>query len=882
MKIISKLSWRYIKKNKLRTILTLLGIIISISMITSIGNIAYSLIKENRSSYENVDGPYDFRIKESNSSEEMKANNLKNLGGIYKISRKYISRIHTKTSDLGIDNYIEFEHRNANEEFYNKYFPKDKLIEGKLPKNENEILVPFNLKYIAPGFDKIGNTVKLGVQESLKFDNFFDYNPTFNKNYINRMENKPLLKGKIEEKNYNKIDKSKLVNIDDIKKMTDVFNGEYKDYKIVGFIKEEVRDGNFLAHFDDENINRDKQICLFYGDILGFDNKIHDRFDLFGFFSNYDNLDENLDKLKEISKYDENTSDLNNRLVIRNDYIKLKDITQSRVLDTLFNVAITLIVVVSVAIVLFIYNIFTTNYFERLRDLGLLKVVGFTNLQLFKMVMLDSLFYFVVSVPLGYFVGNISMKIVFEIVNRIIRTTSIIFTNNINVHFSKEVLLVSVIVGFLVIFISNILSALFVFNKSPIDALNQVTKQKKKVYKPKKRRIINKLFGYDGFLASRNIDRNRKRFIMTTISISVSVVLFVVMSSIISLFDNDVVKSMENNQKNNIVLRTNKKFSRNLVSDISKINGINITEEKDLIELRGNIKGKNVKTQSDVDYIRIEVLDDKIFDYQFGKDEQNVITNIKNSAENSEAFSIEIIPIKVIYDKEGLKHEQELVKNSATNLNVKNIKNSDDTRQYVLYIRRSNIEQISKLEKNALSAQTEIGIYRTKFDNETSYEFSSIMTKYPKTSSVSLIFPVIKIARLFVYGFIGLICAIGALNIINSTYSNTLTRRREFALIKAVGIKEKRLRKIVLLENLLSVIIASVISVVFSLIIFYIMYGQLLSGLPILYSKELLKTFSISFGTWGLGVLIASILIYISVIIPYNRISKENITEILK
>lgn len=146
--------------------------------------------------------------------------------------------------------------------------------------------------------------------------------------------------------------------------------------------------------------------------------------------------------------------------------------------------------VVSVAIVLFIYNIFTTNYFERLRDLGLLKVVGFTNLQLFKMVMLDSLFYFVVSVPLGYFVGNISMKIVFEIVNRIIRTTSIIFTNNINVHFSKEVLLVSVIVGFLVIFISNILSALFVFNKSPIDALNQVTKQKKRYINLKKEELL--------------------------------------------------------------------------------------------------------------------------------------------------------------------------------------------------------------------------------------------------------------------------------------------------------------------------------------------------------------------------------------------------------
>ncbi|WP_409482478.1 ABC transporter permease [Helcococcus ovis] len=882
MKIISKLSWRYIKKNKLRTILTLLGIIISISMITSIGNISYSLITENRNSYERINGPYDFKISESSNDEEIKVNNLKDIEAVYKISRKYISRIHSKTPDLGIDNYIEFEHRNSDQEFYNKYFPKNMLLEGRLPKSENEILVPYNLKYIAPGFDKIGNTVKLGVQESLKRDEFFDYNTTFNKNYINRMENKPLLKGEITEKNYDKIDKSKLVNIEDIKKMTDIFNGDYKEYKIVGFIKEELMPGNNLSNFDTEGIESEKQISIFHGYILGLDNNINDRFDLYGYFANYDNLNKNVEKLKDITQYKEDGQFLDNRLNIRYEYIKIKDITQSKVLGSLFNVSITLIVMVSVAIILFIYNIFTTNYVERLRDLGLLKVVGFTNLQLLKMVMLDSLFYFIVSIPIGYFVGNVSMKIVFEIVNRIMRTTSVISSGNINVHFSKEVLIISVFVGFLVIFISNILSALFVFKKSPIEALNQVTKQKKKVYKPRNRRIIKKIFGYDGFLASRNIDRNRKRFIMTTISISISIVLFVVISSIMSLFDNEIVKSLENGQKSNIVLKTHKDYANNLIKDINKINGITVTEEKEIIELRANIIGDNVENKDNLNYITFEVLEDNIFENIFGKDEKRVVTNLSNLPLTDKLSNITIIPMKDVYNEEKVKIKDELIEKDAVNLNVKYIKNSNDSGLVKFYIRKSSKEEILKLEKYNFRKDVEVGIYRTKLDDKTSYEFSAVITKYPKTFTVSSVFPIIKIARLFVYGFIGLICSIGALNIINSSYSNTLTRRREFALIKAVGIKEKRLKKIVLLENLLSVIIASILSLVLSLLVFYIMYRQLLGGLPILYSKEVLKSFSISLGTWGLGILIAIILIYISVIIPYNRISKDNITEILK
>ena len=126
----------------------------------------------------------------------------------------------------------------------------------------------------------------------------------------------------------------------------------------------------------------------------------------------------------------------------------------------------------------------------------------------------------------------------------------------------------------------------------------------------------------------------------------------------------------------------------------------------------------------------------------------------------------------------------------------------------------------------------------------------------------------------FVYGFLVLISLICIANIFNTVSTNIGLRRREFAMLRSVGLTPKGFNKLVRFES-----------------IFYGLKG-LLYGLPIsvaaayllqrLQGSILETAFTLPWVSYGFAVLMVLVIVFSTMMYATHRIKKENIIEAIR
>jgi putative ABC transport system permease protein len=128
--------------------------------------------------------------------------------------------------------------------------------------------------------------------------------------------------------------------------------------------------------------------------------------------------------------------------------------------------------------------------------------------------------------------------------------------------------------------------------------------------------------------------------------------------------------------------------------------------------------------------------------------------------------------------------------------------------------------------------------------------------------------------QIFVYGFLTVIGVIGSLNIINTVQTNLLLRRREFGLLQAVGMTMGQLKRMASLEGIWFGVLGSFWGLVFGIGLSYFLFVELsgIQGMPFRFP-------------WG-GALIACgaalAVGLLSVQGPLRRMSKLNLIESLR
>ena len=188
-----------------------------------------------------------------------------------------------------------------------------------------------------------------------------------------------------------------------------------------------------------------------------------------------------------------------------------------------------LCVIVAFACTSLIYNAFSISLGERTRQFGLLKSIGATKRQIRWMVLFEAGLLSAVSIPLGLLLGCLGTFACLSYLQSYFLTLQSGAVAPVTIRFYTEPLYLvgAVFVGFITVFISALIPAMRANRLSPLEAIRQTADIRLKSRQVRGNGLWGKLFGAGGMLAYKNQKRNKKPYRTIIFSIATSLILFI-------------------------------------------------------------------------------------------------------------------------------------------------------------------------------------------------------------------------------------------------------------------------------------------------------------------------------------------------------------------
>ena len=524
MNLYTALTIRYLKENKKRTIVTIIGIILSTALICGIGNIYNSLM--------------DYQIRQTiKSNGDFHAT-------FYDVQKKDLSKV---TKVAGISKYaysenLDFGKYNNEKSLLDiKSYDKEafdgyqiSLKEGKLPTNNKEIVLSED-SFILRN-KKIGDTISLNVGKRVTGEG-------------------DSLTGSW---------------ISDDEKLIDTHKEEYK---IVGIINkpgfEYGKQVTTAITYLDINTMKDKESV----NVSIKSNKPKEIYDIAAVIAK--NLGWKTEKLygDEGSSYYNNDNNIYHENLHFNEHLlRLQSASAydniNGSIDKIIILVTSLVIICTIATV---YNAFSISISERKKQFGILNSIGATKAQTTKLVLMEAFIVSVIGIPMGLIAGTFAIDVVFKIIGSFYKS-SIIGELGLRVVYSPTVIILSAIIVMITILISAILPAIQATKISPLEAIKNSSNLK--IGKVKDSKIVRALFKAEGVLAYKNLRRNKKKFRITLFSLIISVVIFISFSGFMTLFIN--ANKVQFGQSNyDLQLYSNSTMDKDSLEELKNIDGVN-------------------------------------------------------------------------------------------------------------------------------------------------------------------------------------------------------------------------------------------------------------------------------------------------------------------
>ena len=836
MNILNKFTIKSLKLNKKRTIVTIIGIMLSTALICGVAGLVSSFQNSLIDWARTNDGNYHVTFKNVSSDKAQYVTENQ------KVKDYFLS------SSLG---WANLEGSKATNKPYLHVLAYDKkalenygvvLTDGRLPQNPNEIIITESVLTGARVSLKIGDTITLNIGTRKSNDDY----------YLN------------DDNLYTEDDES-------------IVDTKEKTYTIVGF----------METLDVENLYSPGYSALTYMDETP---SVIDISVLYKSPKEYEKTTKDICKTLNLN--------FDGDVYVNSDFLRFQGVMSDSMLNVLYTIAGVVIFIIVISSVFVIRNSFSISVAEKNRQYGMLSSVGATSKQIRRNVIFEGMVIALIAIPLGILFGIVAIMILLKVVNYLLEDMldGMKFTYSINL----VAVLISIIISIITIYLSCLIPARKAAKISPIESIRGNNDIKIKAKKLKTSKLTKKLFGIGGVIASKNLKRSKKKYRTTVISLVISIFIFISLSSFLSLgtktsefyytdFKFNMYVECLDNSNTQIYEKISKleniddsaycyessldidntkyasEFGKKILEDDSSPNGIafmvyNNEYFKKYIKELGLNENDYKTTVVLLDYATLYNEDgsktvDRIYSLKSG-DKVNVksgdkektltiskFTDVKPMGQEAVYYDHGIIVVSEDYIKEVFKED---------------VNNSDYYHLSDLFIKSSKPQELENT-LNDLIKQGGDYYGLTVFNYET----------YMKQEQRMLL-----VVKIFLYGFITVITLIGVTNIFNTITTNMILRSKEFAMLKSVGMSSKEFNKMIRLE--------------------IIMYGtkSLLIGIPlgILGSYEMYKAFAqgIDLGyTLPLPAIIISIVfvfIIVGITMKYslNKINKQNIIETIR
>lgn len=512
MNLMKKLTLKNLKLNRKRTIVTIVGIILATALlsalVTLVSSFQYSVIEYQKQK----DG--DFHVKFSNvkMSELSEFKNNRNIESTFETMGMGFAKLDGCKNE---DKPYAYVMATDEAGFERGCF---KLIEGRMAKNEDEIVIPRHLKTNGRIDIKVGDEITLDV-------------------------------GKRYDSNTESVISENCAYEHEAETLTDNVTKHYKvvgimerpgygmeDYSAAGYTF--VTYSDELAAIDNGSKSEADTTLTVYSrytqkalrnkdavtaDIIGVDEKLFAKANNSSVEMTAEESDRFLKEM-ENAKYDIYI----NGFLISYECVFPIDGT----FKALFTVAAVVALIIILTSVYCIKNSFNILITEKIRQYGMFASVGATRRQIKSSVKTEAAMLGVVGIPVGTMSGILASLILVKVVNAL----SAGWLNfALSFHTSLPALILAVILSIATIYFSATGSARRAAKVTPLEAIRNTKEIKIKSAKLKTPAIIGRICGIGGVISYKNIKRNKKKYRTTVTSIVICSVTFIVISYFMSM-----------------------------------------------------------------------------------------------------------------------------------------------------------------------------------------------------------------------------------------------------------------------------------------------------------------------------------------------------------
>ena len=195
-------------------------------------------------------------------------------------------------------------------------------------------------------------------------------------------------------------------------------------------------------------------------------------------------------------------------------------------LTAFYSLAAIIIALIVFGSVSLIYNAFSISVSERTKQFGLLSSVGATKKQLRRMVLFEALTVSAVGIPLGILVGiggiGITLLLIGDKFSSIVRADI-----PMRLCVSWQAVVIAAVIALVTVLISAWIPSKRATRVSAVEAIRQSMDIKVSGRPVRTSKLAYKLFGLPSVLAGKHYKRNRKKYRTTVVSLFMSIVLFV-------------------------------------------------------------------------------------------------------------------------------------------------------------------------------------------------------------------------------------------------------------------------------------------------------------------------------------------------------------------
>lgn len=221
------------------------------------------------------------------------------------------------------------------------------------------------------------------------------------------------------------------------------------------------------------------------------------------------------------------------------------DVTSNNAINkSLFVVQIFLFAVIGVATILVIYNSFTISIAERRKDYGMLISIGASKKQIRKLVIIEVMIMATLGLLLGFTIGFLGIKLLYFVLNILIEKLIDLQASQGNAYniplqlkmvFNVSVILTTTVVTYIITYLGILRPARKAAKTSPIESIKGIDEVVYKKRNVKTSKLSKKILGIEGDLANKSLKRSRGRYRITIVSLTVSIVLFLIVQNTLTI-----------------------------------------------------------------------------------------------------------------------------------------------------------------------------------------------------------------------------------------------------------------------------------------------------------------------------------------------------------